>query len=99
MKAALASILLAAAAFAPAASAASFTYGGIPIVEGSDVDMRLSAAREACMREASTPLRGTENTSSFYYGVALKSCLYRKGYFGDGSHVYPVPLFGRPSYK
>lgn len=96
MKAAFASLILA-VALSPAAHAATFTYGGVPIVEGSDMDLRFQAAREYCMTEASTPIRGTPHTENFYYRIALKSCLYRQGFFGDGSHVYPVPLYGQPT--
>ncbi|SFB48934.1 hypothetical protein SAMN03159496_04263 [Rhizobium sp. NFR07] len=96
MKAAFASLLLA-AVLAQSADAATLTYGGVPIVEGSDMDLRFQAAREFCMVEASTPLRGTPRTENFYYRISLKSCLYRQGYFGDGSYVYPVPLYGQPT--
>jgi hypothetical protein len=98
MKAAFASLLLA-AVLAQSADAATLTYGGVPIVEGSDMDLRFQAAREFCMVEASTPIRGTPRTENFYYRIALKSCLYRQGYFGDGSYVYPVPLYGQPSTR
>jgi hypothetical protein len=93
------SVLVAALFLMPGAgaSAASITYGGVPIVKDSDVDLRFQAARETCSIEASTPIRGTTNIENFYYGIALKSCLYRLGYFGDGSYVYPVPLYGQPS--
>jgi hypothetical protein len=82
---------------ASSAAAASMTYGSVGILPGSNVDARYEVAQETCMREAATPPRGTQFTGSMYYRAAFKSCLYRKGFYGDGAYVYPVPLFGRPS--
>jgi hypothetical protein len=79
--------------------AATFIYGGVEIIPGSDVDQRFETARSVCTNEAATPTRGTPSPDSFYYRAAMRSCLYRQGFFGDGSYVYPVPLYGRPSYR
>jgi hypothetical protein len=99
MKHAFISALVATLALTPSAGAfaATMTYGGVPITENSDMDLRFQAAREFCTVEASTPIRGTPRTENFYYRIALKSCLYRQGFFGDGSYVYPVPLYGQPT--
>ncbi len=101
MKLAHISALLAGLIAAPTSNlfAATMTYGSIGIVRGSDVDRRFALAREACMIEAATPPRGILRTDNFYYGAALRACLYRQGFSDDGSHVYPVPLFGSSSIR
>jgi hypothetical protein len=90
-------IASAASVTATSAAAVSMTYGSVGILPGSNVDARYEVVRQSCMREAATPPRGTQFTGSMYYRAAFKSCLYRKGFYGDGAYVYPVPLFGSPS--
>lgn len=79
------------------AYAASITYGSVDIIQGSDVDHRFMAAREACVTEASTPPRGHPLPDNFYNQASLRACLYRLGFSSNGDYVYPVPLFGSPT--
>jgi len=93
----MSALIIALVSISAEAPAATMTYGGVEIIVGSDVDGRFETAKAVCMDEAATPTRGTPRTENFYYATALRSCLYRQGFFGDGSYVYPVPLYGQPT--
>jgi hypothetical protein len=99
MKPAIISALLAALSLiSPSgAMAATLAYGSVGITPGSDIELRYMKVREACSVEAETPPRGSSDVGGFYYGAALRACLYRQGFSDQGEYAYPVPLFGNPS--
>lgn len=65
-------------------------YAG-PLVASDPVILDIyDRALVKCSAEASTPPRGTEFTTSYYYNAALRSCLSRQGFIDTGADAFPA---------
>ena len=65
------------------------TYTGVRVVSDPVLLSRYDRALSYCQPEAMS-YRGSPDTHSMIYNVALRSCLYRHSFVDRGSFAYPA---------
>ena len=88
---ALAFILVLAGTPAVQASPNHPLYGAVPLETHPELHAAFGRALEHCRFEASDPVRGSDDVHSLLFDVALRACLYRRGFF-EGRYAYPVRI-------